>query len=116
MRRIWVWSLLVGLMAVPALVAEEAVTKVVGTIVLDDQPLPRGKITFYLDDDQFVGAKVRDGKFQVKNVPVGEWSIVIEGDGVAPQFTSEERTPLRVTVKKGENMFAFDIKKKSKPG
>lgn len=48
-------ALAMALFAVPPLEADEVIASAKGEIMIKGQPLAAGKITFYLDDDQFVG-------------------------------------------------------------
>ena len=95
------------LASAPAAMADDA--KVNGSITVGGAPLAAGKVTFHLDD-QFVGSKVKDGKYTVNRVPVGKYKVTIEGKGVPAKFTSDDITPLRVEVKEGTNTFDFDLK------
>lgn len=104
-------TLAVALLAVHPLEADEVVTPATGMITVNGQPLAAGKITFYLDDDQFVGSKVKDGAYKVTRVPVGEWTVVIEGDGIPARFADEKTSGFKVSVQPGKNTFEFDIKR-----
>lgn len=106
-----VFALAIGSLAVPSLAADEVVTAVDGSVTVKGQPLQAGKITFYLDDDQFVGSKVKDGKYKVRRVPVGEWRVVIERDGMPGRIATEKASEFPVEVKPGGNSFDFDMKK-----
>jgi hypothetical protein len=82
--------------------------KVTGLITRSGKPLT-GKVTFHLDD-QFVGAKIKeDGKYTVNRVLAGNYIVTLEGNGVPAQFTVEDKTPLRVEVKAGNNTFNFEL-------
>jgi hypothetical protein len=72
-----------------------------GQVTLKEKPLAEGKITFHLANDQFVGSKVKNGKFLVKRLPTGQHRVTIEGKGVPKKYGSEETTPLIVEVKEG---------------
>ena len=104
-------ALAVALLAVHPLEADEVVPSATGAITVNGQPLAAGKITFYLDDDQFVGSKVKDGSYKVTRVPVGEWKVVIEGDGIPARFADEKTTGLKVNVTPRGNIFDFDLKR-----
>lgn len=86
--------------------AEVAIVE--GTVTLDGNPLADGKITFY-DGDQFVGAKIKQGKFRVTNAALGQRKAVIEGKGVPAKFSSEETAPLVAQFKAGKNVFDFAL-------
>ena len=59
-------------------VADDATVPVRGTITVDGKPLTAGKIFFFIDEDQFVGAKVKDGVYKVDHVPVGTHVVAVE--------------------------------------
>jgi hypothetical protein len=103
------FALVIGVLAVHPLAADEVGTTAAGSITINGQPLPLGKITFYLDDDQFVGSKIKNGSYKVTRIPAGEWRVAIEGGGAPASFGSEETTPLRVVVKQGPNTVNFDL-------
>src|SRR5262245_2623249 len=92
--------------------ADEMCPPVAGTVTLDGQPVAGGKITFYLTGDEFVGAKLRDGRYKLTRLPAGTWRVGIEGEGVPAKYASEETTALIVQVRGGvSNTFNIDLKK-----
>lgn len=77
--------------------AAEELCSLTGTITVDDKPLTSGRIIFHLDDDQFVGAKIKaDGTYKVDRVPPGRHKISVEFPGVPARYA--ERTALEVEV------------------
>lgn len=98
-----------GLFAVtpPAVFAADG--RVTGLIKLGASPLAAGKITFYRDNGQFVGCKVKDGKFTLDRVPEGRMKVTIEGKGVPIKYASEDQTVLTVDVEPGANEFDFEL-------
>lgn len=89
--------------------ANEILASVSGQITVNGQPLPSGRVFFILDDDQFVGSKVKDGAFTVKRVPVGVCQVAFEGEGV-PAKVGGGKSPFKVNVEVGKNQFDFDVK------
>jgi uncharacterized protein (TIGR03067 family) len=73
---------------------------VTGRVTLLGKPLTRGKITFHLDNDQFVGARIKDGEYTVERVPPGRWKVTVEGEGVPAKYASGEQSELTVEVHK----------------
>jgi hypothetical protein len=65
-----------------------------GTISVGHQPLVAGRIFFYTSSGQFRGADVADGEFHLEGVPVGEYRIIIEGEGVADLYSDLRSTGL----------------------
>jgi hypothetical protein len=91
--------------------ADEELGTVEGTVTLNGKPLTDTTITFHLMDDQFVGAKVKDGKYRVDRVPAGTVKVSIQSKKIAipAKYASEETTPLSVEIKKGKGMVNFDL-------
>ena len=89
-----------GLLFLPAVV-RAADGKVQGMVTINGKPLASGRIFFHLDNGQFVGARVSNGRYTVDRVPVGKRKVTVEGMGVPARFKEEDRTPLVVTVKTG---------------
>jgi hypothetical protein len=77
--------------------------KVTGTIFVDGKPLAAGKVIFHLGNGQFVGSRVKDGKYTIDRVPTGTRKITVEGDGVLAKYTSEDTSGITVEVLDGTN-------------
>jgi hypothetical protein len=90
-----------------ALSAEELVP-IKGMITLDGKPIPSGRVFFFVGD-QFVGCKIKDGRFTVDRVAIGMYAVTIESKGVPARYSSEDTTGLRVQVRTGANVFNFDL-------
>ena len=91
--------------------AAEELCVLSGTITVDDKPLPSGRILFHLDEDQFVGAKIKaDGTYKVSRVPPGRHKISVEFPGVPARYA--ERTALEVEV--SGSKLTVDLHLKSK--
>jgi hypothetical protein len=84
--------------------ADEELATVGGKVIYNGQPLANGMITFHLDDGQFVGGKIKDGKFRVDRVPAGTVKVSIESKtaGVPAKFASPETSGLSAEIKKGK--------------
>jgi hypothetical protein len=91
--------------------ADEELATVEGTVTLNGKPVTDATITFHLKDDQFVGAKFKDGKYRVDRVPAGMVKVTIASKKVPlpAKYTSEETTPLSVEIKKGKGMVNLDL-------
>ena len=72
--------------------------------------LSSGKVTFYLDNGQFVGSKIKDGEYTVDRVPFGTRRVTIEGKSVPVKYTSDDRSGLTLKVTEGEQTFDIDIR------
>jgi len=112
--RFWLTLTLAALAAVllanhPAAAGEGSST-VKGTITLEGKPLESGRIFFHLKNDQFVGAKIKNGEYSVERVPAGFWRITVEGDGVPVKYNSDEKATLKVEVVPNAAPGAYDIK------
>jgi hypothetical protein len=84
---------------------------VAGEVTYKGQPLTDATITFHLEDDQFVGAKIKNGKFRVDRVPVGVVKVSIESKKapLPAKFASPETSGLSVEVKKGKVTVNFQL-------
>jgi hypothetical protein len=85
--------------------ADDELATVEGKVTYNGKPLDDAVITFHLKDDQFVGAKIKDGQFRVDRVPAGTVKVTIESKKVAlpAKFADPETSGLSVEVKKGKN-------------
>jgi hypothetical protein len=85
--------------SVPA--AAEQLATVGGKVIYNGRPLTGGTITFHLKDDQFVGARIKDGRFLVHRVPFGAAKVTIESRKVRlpEKFASPETSGLSVEIK-----------------
>lgn len=97
------------LLFVSAASAVAADGKVSGTVTVQGKPLTAGKVVFHLENGQFIGSKIKDGKYAIDRVPTGTYKVTIEGKGVPDKFNRDETTPLTVEVKEGEGIFDFDL-------
>jgi hypothetical protein len=91
--------------------ADAADAKVSGTVSFEGKPLAAGKIVFHLADGQFVGCKVKDGKYALDRVPTGEWVVTVEGEKLPPKYGKEETTPLRVRIKEDTRELNWELTK-----
>jgi hypothetical protein len=89
--------------------ADEESSPVKGKITLQGKPIAKGRIFIHLEKDQFVGAKIKDGEFAMDKVPVGEWIITVEGEGIPARYSDEEKTPLKVRVTAGGNKVSLEL-------
>jgi hypothetical protein len=83
--------------------ADEELASVGGKVIYNGQPLKDAKITIHLDDDQFVGGKIKEGRFRIDRVPAGTWKVTIDSKEVTlpAKFASPETSGMNVDVKKG---------------
>ncbi|QDV39309.1 hypothetical protein [Tautonia plasticadhaerens] len=90
-------------------------TEVAGIVTFGGEPLATGRVIFHLDDGEFVGSKVRDGKYSVSRVPAGQWRITIEGESIPPRYSSEDRSGLVAAIREGSNTIDLDLAGQSRP-
>ena len=91
--------------------ADEEVAAIQGQVTLDGKPLAGGRIILFTNNsDQFVGCKLKDGSFKLDRVNVGNYKIIIEGNGVPAKYTTEETTGILIGVRAGKNDFRLDLK------
>jgi len=88
----------------PLSAADEQLATVGGKVIYNGQPLTDSIITFHLGDDQFVGGKIKDGKFRVDRVPFGTVKVTIESKTVQlpAKFASPESSGLTVEIKQSK--------------
>jgi RNA polymerase sigma factor (sigma-70 family) len=88
---------------------DEALASVGGRVIYNGRPLTDSVIIFHLKDDQFVGARVKDGMFRVDRVPPGAIQVTIESKKVPipAKFADAETSGLKVEIKKGRNPVNF---------
>ena len=81
--------------------ADNEVATLGGKVVYNGQPLTDATITFHLKDDQFVGGKIKDGRFLVERVPFGTVKVTIDSKKVTlpAKFVSPETSELSVEIK-----------------
>jgi hypothetical protein len=85
----------------PASAADEKLATVGGKVIYNGRPLKEGVITFHLKDDQFVGARIKNGTFRVDRVPFGVVKVTIDSRKVRlpAKFASPETSGLSVEIK-----------------
>ncbi len=84
----------------------------VGIVTFDDGiPVTAGKIAFHLEKGKPITAKITDGTFQAKGLPLAQVFVTIEGDGVPKIYGDVKTTPLRCTFQKGQNRLEIRVKK-----
>ena len=100
-----------GLCGGAAPAADEDLSSAEGRVTFNGKPIPEGTITFHLKDDQFVGAKLKDGMYRVDRVPVGEFTVTIESKKarLPVKYSREETSGLKLAVKKGKNTADIDL-------
>jgi hypothetical protein len=82
-----------------------------GAVKYKGEPLPDGTITFHLADDQFVGAKVKDGKNRVDRVLAGKAKVSFASKKllIPEKYAREETTTLEVDIKNGKATVDFAL-------
>jgi hypothetical protein len=101
----------VGLMlALSPAIAHAADAQLSGMVALDGRPLAKGRILFHGKNGQFVGSRIKDGKFAIDSMPSGARIATIEGEGVPKKYADEETSALKVAINGGENQFNFELR------
>ena len=67
------------------------------------------RVLFHLADGQFVGCRIKDGKYALDRVPTGARKVTIECNGLPEKYKSDATTDLTAKVKEGDNTFDFDF-------
>lgn len=102
------------LLATPAIVCAAEHNEVSGKVTLDGKPLATGKITLHQDSGQFVGCKIKDGKFQIDGVFKGRMKVTIEGRDVPAKYASEDASALIVEIDQGQYTIDFALQGEAK--
>jgi len=92
--------------------ADDELVTVEGRVTFKGKPLTDATITFHLKGDQFVGAKIKDGKYRVDRVPVGEnfpVTLASKKFPVPAKYADETTSGLTATIKKGKNEIDIDL-------
>ena len=91
---------------------DEELSTIEGTVAYNGKALPDGTITFHLKDDQFVGAKIKDGAFRIDCVPVGTVKVTFSSKKLRlpAKYGIPETSPLTLEVKPGKGVADFQIK------
>jgi len=92
--------------------ADEELSSIEGKVTYKGVALKEGVITFYLKDDQFVGAKIQpDGTFRVDRVPVGTVKVTFSSKKfrLPAKYGIPETSPLTLEAKKGKGIADFQI-------
>ena len=76
--------------------------RVAGHVSVSGAPLPQGRVLFHSADGPIVGAQVTAGKFSLEQVPIGKFSVTVDGTGVPAKYT-DQNGGLVVEVKEGTN-------------
>ena len=111
MVRMRIAFMVVALVSMPlsATAQQSEEGKVSGSVTVSGKALTEGRVFFHLADGQFVGCRVKDGKYTLERVPQGTWKVTVEGDGVPAKQKSDTTTDLTAKVKEGDNTFDFDF-------
>jgi hemoglobin len=88
---------------------------VAGEVKFDGKPVDKADVIFVpvtkLDDMSLKATTGDDGGFDLNQVPVGDYKVVIKGGGVPADFGDAKKTTLKYTVKAGNNPASFEIPK-----
>jgi hypothetical protein len=98
--------LFIALLAICPVAADEV------AVTVNGKPLADGTIVFTLDDDEFVGTRIKGGSYKVTRVPAGRWRVTIRSNEVPAKYGSEDTSAFKVAVQPGLNVMDFDVKKK----
>lgn len=88
--------------------ADAAIGSVSGHVTVGGEPLLEGRIFYHYCDGQFVGSRIKDGRYTLNTVPLGVFKITVEGERIPRKFQAESSTPLSVQL--GHRHSRFDIK------
>lgn len=91
--------------------------KLSGKVTLDGKPLANGMVTIHRGKKTVSTTGVAPngtyslvGKLPGGRVSAGSYSVSISGKSVPEKYSAREKSPLRVQLQPGENIFDFDLK------
>jgi hypothetical protein len=107
----WILSLLSLFLGSGVTWADDATGAVEGTVTLDGRPLAAGTMELHVSEEEKkpLELKIKAGKYAEKVVPLGDYVVVIRGEGVPPRYLSRETSALKVAVKAGQNVIDFSL-------
>ena len=82
------------------------------------KPVTAAVLTLIGADGKTYSAKVADGTYSLKDVKVGEYKVTVDADDpknpnkavlIPAKYKDEEKTSLRLTVRKGEAEYDIDL-------
>ena len=82
--------------------ATNIVSSISGRIAAGGKPVEAGRLLVYLPDDQILGCIVNDGRYTLRNMPVGEFPVSIEGTTVAENYAWAD-SGLTISVQETQN-------------
>jgi len=83
--------------------------RVAGHISVSGSPLPLGRVLFHSADGPIVGAQVTAGKYSLPKLPIGKFSVTVDGNGVPAKY-ADQNGGLVVEVNDGANTIDFDLR------
>jgi hypothetical protein len=66
-------------------------------------------VLFHTADGPIVGAQVTAGKFSLQTVPIGKFSVTVDGNGVPAKYAAQN-CGLKVEVTEGANTLDFELR------
>ncbi len=106
------FAVTIALLAIGPVAADEVPVTIVGSVTVNGKPLADGTIIFNLDDSEFVGTRIKDGKYKVTRVPAGKWLVTIRSDELPTKDASKNAAEFRVEAMQGMSIMDFDVKRK----
>jgi hypothetical protein len=83
-------------------------SRVSGAISVGGSPLAAGRVYFQSASGQILGATIASGKYGIDRIPIGNYSVAVEGNGVATKYGWGG--PLTVTIAAGRNEIDFELR------
>jgi hypothetical protein len=84
--------------------------KVEGTVHCDGADVTNSQICFHSKSGLIYGSKIVDGRFAIPRVPVGDYKVTIEGDGVPAKYGSA--SIISISIRGGRNQFDLALTSK----
>src|SRR5262249_23612869 len=88
---------------------------VAGVITIDGAPVAEGEVLLVpaerLNEKGVAASTDKDGTFEMLEIAVGKYKVVINGKDVPEKYKNALQTPIIYEVLKGDNIGSFTLKK-----
>jgi hypothetical protein len=80
-----------------------------GLVTVKGQPLADGWIRFEGASEAFAAKVETDGEFYIPFISSGDYSVVIEGQNVPLRYNSAVSSPMKASIREGQNTIHFEL-------
>lgn len=82
----------------PWILAGQSERTIRGTVTVEDDLLPTGRVTVHPADDPPISARLKDGRFSMADVPPGSHAVSIDAEGIAKRYADPASSGLSIRV------------------